>query len=290
MKEKLEEKLKSVLHIRKKSTPTQSPRASYEHPEERSPRAEHYSSSPTHPRQPVSEYANHDSRHAGRSRPLSSSHDDGRANNTMTSPTARAHHSQAHSTDINGSIADDYKSYLPVLDSVDDSNTQQHATLGGDRRLVKGGNEGIHGEHVVDRNTARYRASSDADRFKPLPTVPKVPSSQREPGAARDDAQLSLSKRRPQDSEGEGEAPQPPPHKFIGGQNVAVEPTPGLAITTGRQHVDGGQDWKAKQRALLEGVVDLKNTVDMERDVQTAPGKLLLPSRSSCFGKQRCNQ
>jgi hypothetical protein len=287
MKEKLEEKLKSVLHIRKKTTPTQSPRASYEHPEERSPRAEHYSSSPTHPRQPVSEYANHNSRHAGRNRPLSSTHDDGRANNAMSSPTARAHHSQAHNTDVNGSIADDYKSYLPVLDSADDSNTLQHATLGGDRRLMKGGNEGIHGEHVADRTTARYRASSDADRFKPLPTVP---NSQRELGAARDDAQLSLNKRRPRDSNSEGEAPQPPPHKFIGRQDMAVKPTPGLAITTDQQNVDGGQDWKVKQRALLEGVVDLKNTVDMERDVQTAPGRLLLPSRSSCFSKQRCNR
>jgi hypothetical protein len=193
---------------------------------------------------------------------------------TTTTTTTTTNRVQSRSSDLNRSIADDYKSYLPVLDSVDDSNTGQKAILGGDRRPMKGGSGARHGEHVADSNVARYRASSDANRTKPLPSVPSSHPGQ---GAARDDAQLHRSRRRPQDSDGEGEAPQPPPHKFGVGQDMAIKSPPGLAITTDHQHVDGGEDWKAKQRRLLEGVVDLKNTVDIDRDVQLAPGKSLYP-------------
>jgi hypothetical protein len=268
MKEKLEEKLKSVLHRRKKSTPTQSPRASYEHSEQRSPIADQFSSSPSQPRQPVSDHANHDSRHAGRNRLLSSSYEHELASNAMTSQPTHAKSAQSHNKDPNSSIADDYKSYLPVLDSVDDSNAQQNAALGGDRRPMKSG----YGEHKAERNVSRHRASSDAGRAKPLP---KVPSPEAGRGAIYYEAPSSSSRRRPEDADSEGEAPQPPPHKFIGRQDMAVKSTPGLTITADQQNAHGAQDWKAKQQTLLEGVVDLNNTVDMDRDVQVAPGKLL---------------
>jgi hypothetical protein len=279
MKEEVKEKLKDILHRRKKSTPTQSPRASYEHPEERSPRAAQFSSSSSQPRQPVPDHTHNDSRHAGRQRPVSASYNERGTNNPMTSQTTTTtttttNRVQPRSSDLDRSIANDYKSYLPVLDSVDDSNAKQKATLGGDRRPMKGESGARHGERVAESNVGRYRASSDAARAKPLPSVPSL-----HPGreAARDDAQLNRNRRRPQDSDNEGEAPLPPPHKYGVGQDMAVTSPPGLAITTDRPYVDNGQDWKAKQRTLLEGVVDLKNTVDMDRDVQLAPGKSLYP-------------
>lgn len=59
-----------------------------------------------------------------------------------------------------------------------------------------------------------------------------------------------------------------------GDDALAVKPVPGLAITKDNQGTDGGHDWKVKQQAMLEGVVDLKDTVDMDRDIAYAPGKL----------------
>jgi hypothetical protein len=56
-----------------------------------------------------------------------------------------------------------------------------------------------------------------------------------------------------------------------GDDALAVKPVPGLAITKDNQGTDGGHDWKAKQQAMLEGVVDLKDTVDMDRDIAYAP-------------------
>jgi hypothetical protein len=40
-----------------------------------------------------------------------------------------------------------------------------------------------------------------------------------------------------------------------------------------RHAMGSGQDWKKEQKAMLEGVVNLKNTEDTDTDVQVAPGK-----------------
>ena len=55
---------------------------------------------------------------------------------------------------------------------------------------------------------------------------------------------------------------------------LAVKPVPGLAITKDQNGMDGSHDWKTKQKAMLEGVVNLKDTVDTDKDVTVAPGKL----------------
>jgi hypothetical protein len=38
--------------------------------------------------------------------------------------------------------------------------------------------------------------------------------------------------------------------------------------------MDGSHDWKTKQKAMLEGVVNLKDTVDTDKDVTVAQGEL----------------
>jgi hypothetical protein len=58
-----------------------------------------------------------------------------------------------------------------------------------------------------------------------------------------------------------------------GNDALAVKPVPGLAITKDDQGTHVSHGWKEKQRAMLEGVVDLNNTVDTERDITYAPGK-----------------
>jgi hypothetical protein len=142
MKEKIEEKLKSVLHRRKKSTPTQSPRASYEQSAETSPRTEQHPISPRNRRQQHSEITNDAFHPDTRGQPRDSAYHDGRANHAVASPN----------TDLNGSIADDYRSYLPALASEDDLTAEQ----------------GVPDRHL------RYRPSSDAERLKPLPAIPST--------------------------------------------------------------------------------------------------------------------
>jgi hypothetical protein len=56
---------------------------------------------------------------------------------------------------------------------------------------------------------------------------------------------------------------------------LAVKPLPGLAITKDHQGTHSVHGWKAKQQAMLEGVVDLKDTVETDRDTTWAPGKPL---------------
>ena len=49
-------------------------------------------------------------------------------------------------------------------------------------------------------------------------------------------------------------------------------------------HTDGLEDWKILQKSLLEGVVDLTDTVETHRRTKWAPGTLSSRCRSySCF-------
>ena len=55
--------------------------------------------------------------------------------------------------------------------------------------------------------------------------------------------------------------------------NMSVKPRSDLETTKEHSSLDRDQNWKAKQQSMLEGVVDLKNTVDADRDTTWAPGK-----------------
>ncbi|KAF1944490.1 hypothetical protein EJ02DRAFT_93955 [Clathrospora elynae] len=230
----MQRKLKAVLHRRKKSTSMQSPRSSYEHSGESSPsspQAEHHSTSSGDPH------------HTGHSRPLSSAYHDRHMNSPTVPQPATGNFAQGSNSDLNGSIADDYRSYLPVLSPDGDSDGKQYATLGGDRRLIIGESDGRHGEHVADRNIDRYRASFDEGQSKLLPAVPGL---------------INTSLENPRKNLiGTGSA-----GSTI--RSVPSEPKHGHGETD-------GHDWRAKQQSLLSSVVDLKNTVDTDRDTKWAP-------------------
>jgi hypothetical protein len=70
-----------------------------------------------------------------------------------------------------------------------------------------------------------------------------------------------------------------PVRGLVGDDALAVKPLPGLAITKDHHGADGVQDWKVKQQAMLAGVVDLKNSVDTDRDTAIAPGTFYLPKK-----------
>ncbi|KAG9186540.1 hypothetical protein G6011_09648 [Alternaria panax] len=266
MKEKIEEKLKSVLHRRKKSTPTQSPRASYEQSEDTSPRTQKHPASPHSRRQQNSAIANDAFHPDTRSQPRDSAYHDGQASHAVASPN----------TDLNGSIADDYRSYLPALASGEDSMADP----------------GVPDRHL------RYRPSTDAERLKPLPAIPNSSNHHHTdhpkrsidgsgPGSTiravpSEPARNQVSSVGFDDSvrpHGESSAYEKhglkksslPVRGSAGDDALAVRPVPGLASTKDYQGTDGNHDWKAKQQAMLEGVVDLKNTVDTDRDVTVAP-------------------
>lgn len=68
-----------------------------------------------------------------------------------------------------------------------------------------------------------------------------------------------------------------PPGEHVERHSMAVKPAPDGESWPLRTDGfgDGHDDWKSQQKSLLEGVVDLTNTVDSDRDVQVATRKYL---------------
>jgi len=84
-------------------------------------------------------------------------------------------------------------------------------------------------------------------------------------------APLSISKnKKPQGQDGGG-ARTALSGKVLGHQDMSVKPHHELETTKDYNSTDRGQEWKAKQQSMLEGVVDLNNTVDTDRDTTWAP-------------------
>lgn len=86
-------------------------------------------------------------------------------------------------------------------------------------------------------------------------------------------APLSISKnKKPQGQDGGG-ARTAPSGKALGHQDMSVKSPRGLETTKDYNSTDRSQDWKEKQQSMLEGVVDLNDTVDTDRDTTWAPGE-----------------
>ncbi|KAF2833157.1 hypothetical protein CC86DRAFT_338326 [Ophiobolus disseminans] len=231
--------------------------------------------------------------HNARSRPLSSAYDSRRPHNNPPGPVAFDYAQPYSSEPVDDSIASDYKAYLPVLTPVHDSNDEQHMTLGGDRRLITGESAGLHEEDVADRNISQYRTSLDVSKRKPLPATPVLgttdPGSSRKisvgagslgstistvPSAATgryslggdvttkgglqdNESHVSWGRRRPGGSESDDNTPRMPPDNL---RSREITPT-----------ADGQYEIEKEIEQLLDGVVDLRNTVDEDKDVQWAP-------------------
>ncbi|KAH6532171.1 hypothetical protein HBI07_160180 [Parastagonospora nodorum] len=87
--------------------------------------------------------------------------------------------------------------------------------------------------------------------------------------SARAEPQVNWGKRRPQGSESEDGQPQYPPDNLKARQQLPIRlnETPHHP----RVAVDGQDDIEREIEQLLGGVVDLRNTVDEDKDVQWAP-------------------
>lgn len=173
-------KLKTVLrssHRKRDSTSSQSPRQSYDSAEAVSPRTDYQTSFPLHNGRSSVDDGRRQSQQGRRSRPVSSVYDDRRASNASAPhyvPTgAPAEHNQSTPSDsINGSIANDYRSYLPALSPVDDLNGGSDLSLGTDKSVKRGVGNNRHEEDVADRNIDRYGSPLTISRNKALPNTP----------------------------------------------------------------------------------------------------------------------
>ncbi|CAO2650699.1 Nn.00g019910.m01.CDS01 [Neocucurbitaria sp. VM-36] len=221
------------------------------------------------------------STHTARSRPLTSVYE-------PASESSAVDYAQPQPSDSNGSIANDYKTYLPILSPVDNTRDEQYNSLGGDQRLINGENDGRHEENVADRNINRYSMSRDTGHEKPLPMLPNSTNTH-ENGLRTQDANNTTGASSygstiravpPDASAGQTvpnvNAPQPPPKELPARQGMPVKhrgepPAASTNVTDGSVHRDGQTNWRAQQQSLLDGVVNLRDTVDTDRDVQMAP-------------------
>ncbi|EFQ85722.1 hypothetical protein PTT_19263 [Pyrenophora teres f. teres 0-1] len=282
----MREKLKAVLHRRRKSTPTHSPRTSYEKSEGSSPRAERHHAS-LHQDRPSPEAHN-------RVLPTHSAYDDERSSHSPASHFTSSQDGQHRNTDLTGSIADDYRSYLSAIAPVDNSRSEQHASMSGDRHAVNGEGDGRYAEDIADRNVHQRKSSLQAHQSKPLPMIPNSSNvehnhSHKQPiatgpisSAAHPIPPKTIAEKHAvggdkltQNGRLQGlddkETRIAPPGKISSHEDISVKPRHDLETTKDYSSIDRGKDWKAKQQSMLEDVVDLKNTVDTDRDTAWAP-------------------
>ncbi|KAA8625403.1 hypothetical protein PtrSN002B_002915 [Pyrenophora tritici-repentis] len=282
----MREKLKAVLHRRKKSTPTHSPRTSYEKSEGSSPRAErHHASLPQH--HPSSEAHN-------RVLPTHSAYDGERSSHSPASQFTSSQDDQSRNTDLTGSIADDYRSYLPAIAPIDNSPSQQQTSMAGDRHALNGAGDGRYAEEIADKNVHQRKSSLQAHHSKPLPVIPNSSNvehdhSHKQPIATgpisstihpipsrttagkhaivgdriAENGQLKSLDGKETRTASSG--------KITHHQDMFVKPRHDHETAKDYDSIHRGQDWKAKQQSMLEGVVDLNNTVDTDRDTTWAP-------------------
>jgi hypothetical protein len=104
---------------------------------------------------------------------------------------------------------------------------------------------------------------------------------------ARVEPQVAWSRGRPRGSESEDGEPSPPSSDFVNQQQL---PSESQSAPREARTAENGQDDIGREIVrLLDGVVDLRNTVDEDKDVRWAPGMFLLQSRFLCLRNMSTN-
>ncbi|KAF1841108.1 uncharacterized protein K460DRAFT_410499 [Cucurbitaria berberidis CBS 394.84] len=286
----MQRKLKAVLGSSGRKRAQSSADETKQSYEAADPRGEQHTSSHRERGWSTSSDSPEDPIHAGRSRPLTSGYD----SRPSAPQSAAVAFAQPKPSDSNASIANDYRAYLPVLDA----SKEQHMTLGGDRRLIAGESGARHEEEVADRNIDRYSMPLDAGQGKALPMLPNHTNADHDgsrnhstgtglvgstirvvpPGPStgkyvesRDNTPNSLSKRTSWPAQSVRDEYQAGSAEGLRTRQDMSVKHRGDATNVHPAGMDGQQDWKAQQQALLGGVVDLRDTVDTHRHVQMAP-------------------
>lgn len=82
--------------------------------------------------------------------------------------------SQDATQSVDGSIAENYIAYIPVLSPSAHSDNAQHTTIGGDRPVTINASNLQHTEDIADRNTERVGSGHNCSRHTPINTGDKV--------------------------------------------------------------------------------------------------------------------
>jgi hypothetical protein len=193
----------------------------------------------------------------GRSRPVSSIHDD-----TQNHASAK----QRLSNDLDtppepngGAIANDYKAYLPALSPVNDDYGDEYITLGNGGKMEHSGGSGArHEEAAVDRNVAPQSSSVDQRHRSTSAADTKINQRHsQEPSTIENADRIKLPV-------------APKLHKLQHEQSGVRH-----ATIDGTAH---GEETALARELRESGVADLRNTVDTEGVVKWAPGTYLLNS------------
>lgn len=239
----MQDKLKRILHntSKRKSSSSEHGEEKTHYHDESSPNAsKQYTSTNDHPQS-----YHQDSHRSGRSQPLSSIHNDPQGDN--------AHLKTDHSNSI-------------YEEDVADRNIDQYSPTSYARR-----------QNLVEEDTATES------------TLPHQGVTPREDGQRKRSAnpmRTVHSEHGPCLSETDTNLAQISIHKSAARQATLVRPEEQSAETRGAfagsphemqsaSDTSGSGQWKVQQRSLLDGVVDLNNTVDTDKVTRWAPCKLL---------------
>ncbi|XP_014559337.1 hypothetical protein COCVIDRAFT_92002 [Bipolaris victoriae FI3] len=247
----MKEKIKAVLHRRKGSTPTQSPRASYEQSEGASPRAEQLPSSPHHSHRRKSSASQSASPRAEYAQHPKTTHTNGVATHSATLPLESVHNTQSDNTNL--------------VKSASDENTLIPPALAPSKQSI-----------VAGTNTG-HSVSPHSGLSKPLPPTPSSTSYNH--GDARDKLVgravttngSIVGGAQPQDPEDLARPSQSLGRQHHIHQDMAVKPA-GFDSTSDKHGVYGSdEEWQVKQKSMLNGIVDLNDTVETDRETSWAP-------------------
>ncbi|KAF5851221.1 hypothetical protein GGP41_004065 [Bipolaris sorokiniana] len=247
----MKEKIKAVLHRRKGSTPAQSPRASYEQSEGVIPRAEQLPSSPSQRHRPKSSASQSASLRTEYAQQPKTTHTNGIATHSAALPLESVHNTQSdHSKFVN---------------SASDGNTPvPPAPAPSKQSIVAGTNIG-------------HSAPSHSDLSKPLPAIPNSTSYNH--GDARDKLVGRavttnggiVEEAQSHDPKDLARSSQSLEREHHVHQDMAVKPA-GFDSTSDRHSVYGSdEEWQVKQKSMLNGIVNLNDTVETDRETSWAP-------------------
>ena len=193
----------------------------------------------------------------GRSRPVSSSHDD--IHNHASANQRLSNDLDTPPEPNGGAIANDYKAYLPALSPVNDDYGDDYITLGNGGKMEHSGGSGArHEKAAVDRNVAPQSSSADQGHRNTSAADTKINQKQSQKPPVIENA------------DGFVHSVAPKSHKLQQEQHGVQH-----ATIDGTAH---GEETALARELRESGIADLRNTVDTEGEVTWAPGTYFLNS------------
>lgn len=247
----MRETLKAVLHRRKRSTPTQSPRASYEQSEYGSPHTEQSPDSPRQRDRRRSSASQDASPRTSHDRKPNATHKNAIIGHSATAPLASVHNSLSNDTKSSRSVADKRIHTSTLAPSGDLAVESSDTSPSTSSRDTNGLNPPLPTSYSTSHNDGDAREEFLGRAVTTNGNLAKE--------TQWDNTEDTL-RRRSQSSERDK-------HDH---EDMAVK-SADFDSSDGYHNIFGGDEWKSKRESMLKGVVDLSNTVDTDRETSWAP-------------------